>query len=177
MLRSLVALGAVAVLAGCGAVDGVKGSRGPEPCPAGAPELFVRDILPEPPPGTEIVAADPKTAKPIVDELRQETGEAVRSIRTRVVAEPDREYGTLLLLLNTDERTAGRDFLAGAKEGAKEVDAEVQDITIAGEEGALILTTDGAAAVGAVGDCTGLALYAATEAEVRAVAERIRQPE
>lgn len=177
MLRPLVALAAVAVLAGCGAVDGVKGSRGPGPCPAGVPELVVKDILPEPPRATEIVAADPKTAKPIVDELRQEGKGAVRSVRTRVVAEPDRAYGTLVVLANWDERNAGRDMVLGAKQSQDDFDAEIQDMTIAGEEAALVVQPGGAAAIGAVGECAGVALYAGTEAEVRAVAEKIRRAE
>jgi len=172
VIRSVVALAGVAVLAGCGGVgDAVKRSGGPEACPAGADELFVKDILPTPPPGTEIVAADPKTAEPIVEGLRKDAGGSMRSIRTRVVAEPDRRYGTLVVLMNADERMAGHDMVLGAKESGD----EIQDITIAGEEAALVVQPDGAAAVGSVGDCAGVALYAATEAEVRAVAGKLQR--
>ena len=122
-----------------------------------------------------LAGADPETAKPIVDGLRQEAAGSMRSIRTRVVAEPDRRYGTLVVLMNADERMAGRDMVLGAKESGDEIDAEIQDITIAGEEAALVVQPDGAGAVGSVGDCAGVALYAATEREVRAVAEKLQR--
>jgi hypothetical protein len=174
-VRTLVALGAAAVLTGCGAADSVKGSRAPGPCPDRVPELFVKDILPEPPRGTEIVAADSKTAKPIVDELRKEGGGAVRSTRTRVVAEPDRQYGTLVVLVNWDEDDAGNHMVLGAKQSEDEVGVETRGMTIAGEDAVLAVGPDGAGAIGAVGKCAGIALYASTEAEVRAVAERIQR--
>jgi hypothetical protein len=177
VLRPLVALVGLTVLVGCGAAQQAKGPKPAEPCPAGTVALKVKDVLPEPPPGTEIAAADPKSAKPVLDGFRQATGDGLRSMPTRVVVKRGRELGTLVVLLNADERMAARDLILGAKASADDAGAETKPLTIAGEDGALIVSSEGANAVGSVSDCTGVALFGVNEPEVRAVAEKLRRPE
>jgi hypothetical protein len=176
VLRHLVVLAGLAAMAGCGAADTAKGPRSGEPCPAGTTELTVKDVLPEPPPGTEIAAADPKNAKPVVEQFRQAADGGLRSVRTRVVVKRGRAVGTLVVLLNADERMASRDLILGAKASADNAGADTKPLTIAGDDGALIVSAEGANAVGSVGDCTGIALFGVNEAEVRTVAEKVRRP-
>jgi hypothetical protein len=174
MLRPLVALVGLAVAAGCGA-DNIKGARGPAPCPPGTAELGVKDVLPSPPPGTGIVPADPKGAGDVKDMLREEGGDAVRSISARVVAKPGRVNGTGVYVANIDERIDPRDLIAGATEAAKEVDVEPEPLTIAGADAVLVAGPGGVVATGAVGDCSAVTLMGQNKAQVRAVAEQLQR--
>lgn len=173
MLRQLVALGGAAVLVGCGAADSAKSPR-VEECPSGTAELGVKDILPDPPAGTEIVAPDPKSTKPIKDAFRQVGGDSLRSLRSRVVVKKGRAVGTLVMVMNADERINPRDVLLGARDSADKAGTKPEELTIAGQDGVLIVSADGANAAGTVGDCSGVTLFGATEDEVRAVAEKIQ---
>jgi hypothetical protein len=175
VLRPLVALVGLAIAAGCGA-DELKARRGPPPCPAGTPELGVKDVLPTPPPGTEIVPSDPKGAKPIKDALRQEAGDKMRSIYSRVVTKRGRVNGTGVYVSNLDEHVDPRDVIAGAGEAADDIDVEPEPLTIAGEDAVLVAGPGGVVASGKVGDCSVVTLMSQNEAEVRAVAEKIRPP-
>jgi hypothetical protein len=176
VLRQLVALAGVAVIVGCGAADSAKSPR-VEACPSGTAELGVKDILPDPPAGTEIVAADRKTTKPVEDAFRKTGGDSFKSLRSRVVVKRGRAVGTLVIVLNANERMNPRDVLLGARDSASESGAEPKELTVAGEDGVLVVSADGAAAAGTVGDCSGVTLFGPTEAEVRAVAEKVQRPE
>jgi len=176
VLRQLVALGGVAVLVGCGAADSAKSPR-VEECPSGTAELGVKDILPDPPAGTEIVAADRKTTKPVEDTFRKAAGDGFKSLRSRVVVKRGRAVGTLVIVLNANERMNPRDVLLGARDGASKSGAEPKELTVAGEDGVIVVSADGAAAAGTVGDCSGVTLFGPTEDEVRAVAEKVQRPE
>jgi hypothetical protein len=176
VVRPLVALVGLVFFAGCGAAEGIKTPRA-EACPAGTPEVGVKDVLPAPPPGTELIRTDPKGAKLVRDSLREEIGEGLRSISTRVVAKPDSEYGTGVYVMNINERMDSRDVLLGGKAGADEVGLEPKPITIAGEDGLIAVGPDGVAATGVVGDCSSVTLMGDNEAAVRAVAESLRRAE
>ena len=120
---------------------------------------------------------DPKSTKPIEDAFRQAAGKSLRSIRSRVVVKRGRAIGTLVIVLNADERINTRDLLVGARDSASQADAETKPLTIAGEDGVLVVGGDGVNAAGSVGDCSAVTLFGATEAEVRAVAEKIARAE
>jgi hypothetical protein len=176
VLRPVVALVCLAVVAGCGA-DSLKARRGPAPCPPGTAAVGVRDILPTPPPGTEIVRSDPAGARQVKDSLREEGGESLRSIYSRVVAKPGRVNGTGVYVANFDERIDPRDLIGGAAEAADEMDVEPERLTIAGEDAVLVAGPGGVVASGAGGDCSVVTLMGQNEAAVRAVAEEIRRAE
>jgi hypothetical protein len=173
--RLLVALVGLA-LVGCGAADRAKAPR-VEACPSGTAEVGVKDVLPAPPAGTEIVPPDRKSSKPIETALRNAAGESLRSLRTRVVVKRGRAIGTLVVVFNGKERAEPRDLLLGAKEGAEQAKVEPQPLTVADEDGVLVVSADGATAAGTVGDCSGVMLFGPTEAEVLAVAEKLQRAE
>jgi hypothetical protein len=162
--------------AGCGAADQAKSPK-VEACPSGTAELGVKDVLPDPPAGTEIVAPDRKSTKPVEDAFRKAAGDSLRSVRSRVVVKSGRAVGTLVIVLNANERINPRDVLLGARDSADEAGAEPKELTIAGEDGVIVVSADGAAAAGTVGECSGVTLFGPTEAEVRAVAGRVRAGE
>jgi hypothetical protein len=173
-MRPLVALVGLAVAAGCGA-DNIKNARGPAKCPAGTAEVGVKDVLPAAPPGTEIIRSDPKGSGDIKKSLREEAGDSIKSIYSRVVAKPGRVYGTGVYVANFDEAINPRDLIAGANVAAKEIDVEPEELTIAGEDAVLVSGPGGVVATGAVGDCSAVTLMGTKEAQVRAVAEQLQR--
>jgi hypothetical protein len=174
MLRSLVGL---AFVAGCGAADSIKTPLS-FACPDGTGEVGVKDVLSTPPPGTEIVPSDPKSAAPFKKSLREESGNTVRSIYSRVVARPGRTYGTGVYVTNLNERMDPRAIEAGAKAAEEEPGIEHQElITIAGEDALLLRGPGGVVVTGVAGDCSAVTLTGENEAQVRAVAESIRRAE
>jgi hypothetical protein len=175
VLRPLVALVGLA-LVGCGAADSAKTPR-VQACPSGTAEVRVRDVLPEPPAGTKIVPPDPKSTKPIENAFRQAAGDSIRSLRSRVVVKRGRAIGTLVIVLNADERMNTRDMLLGARDSAERANAEPKALTIAGEDGVLVVGGAGANAAGSVGDCSGVLLFGPTETEVTAVAGKLQRAE
>jgi len=176
LLVALVGLVGLAVVAGCGAADKAKAPR-VESCPPGVAELRVEDILPEPPSGTEIIRSDPKGAAQVKDPLRQALGDRLRSIHSRVVAKAGRLYGTGVYVLNLNQRVNSRQVIIGAQATAKEVGAEPQPFTIAGEDAVLVPQGEGVTASGVVGECSSVQMMAPTEAQLRVVAEKIRRAE
>ena len=178
MLRPVVALIGLAVVAGCGATERAKKPR-VEACPPGVAELRVEDILPEPPPGTEIIRSDPKGAAEVKDPMRKALGNRLRSINSRVVAKAGRLYGTGVFVLNLDQRVNPSQVIVGAEATADELGAEPQKFTIAGEDAVLVPQGEGLVASGVVGECASVTLMApnSNEAQLRAVAEKIRRAE
>ena len=176
-LRSLpLTVLCVLTFTGCGAADSIKTTQAMA-CPADEPQVRVKDILPVPPPGTELVSADPQGAKPIKDELRSELGDTLRSVSSRVVAKRGRAMGAGVFVVNIDERMEPSEVIRGAEASADELGIDPQPITMAGEEGVLAIGPEGAVATGAVGECSAATIIAADEAEVRAVAESLRRAE
>lgn len=172
--RSLPLLLALLVVAGCGAGD-LKAEPDNSPCPAGVPQLKVKDVLPEPPLGFEIVPPDPNEVAPVRDALRQQLGERLRSLRARKVIKRGDVTGTLVYVTNNSERFNPRDLLLGADDIAEQVNAEPQPLTIAGEDGLIAAGPSVVAAGGAAGECAGVTLVGDTEADVRAIAAKIRR--
>jgi hypothetical protein len=178
VLRPLVALIGLAVVAGCGAAERAQKPR-VEACPPGVAELRVEDILPEPPPGTEIIRSDPQGAAQFKKPMRQALGDRLRSINSRVVAKAGRLTGTGVFVLNLDQRVNPSQVILGAEATADELGAEPQEFTIAGEDAVLVPQGEGLVASGVVGECASVTLMApnSNEAQLRAVAETIRRAE
>ena len=172
--RSLPVL--LAVLAGCGAGDLKTSEPDSSPCPAGVRQLKVKDVLPEPPLGFSVVPPDPSQVGPVRAQLRQRLGEHLRSAPARLLIKPrDVTATTLVYVTNMDERYDTRDLLLGADRIAEEVNAEPQELTIAGADGIIAAGPSVVVAGGAVGECAGVSLVGDTEADVRAIAAKIRR--
>jgi hypothetical protein len=173
--RSLPLLLALLVVAGCGAADLKSESPDTSPCPAGVRQLKVKDILPEPPPGFEIIAADPNEVAARRDALRQQVGARLRSLRARKVIKPGDVTGTLVFVVNNTERFDPRNLLLGADQIAEQVNAEAQPLTIAGQDGLIAAGPSVVLASGAAGECAGVTLVGDTEPDVRAIAAKLRR--
>jgi hypothetical protein len=76
---------------------------------------------------------------------------------------------------NNAERYSSRDLLLGADEVAEQVNAEPQELTIAGDDGMIAAGPSVVVAGGGVGECAGITLVGDTEADVRAIAAKIRR--
>ena len=163
-----------AALAGCGDDDSGPGSTTrvvDEPCPAGTPELAVRDVLPKPPPGMALL----RVPKDQIAQARQafETGfgDKLRSVKLAVVAPKGRQVGTGVGVLNlTVDNGAGTPPQTSSTRKA---------LTIAGRDGVIRVTPGGGptSASGTVGDCGIVVVNGTDEATVRRVATALRQPE
>jgi hypothetical protein len=174
--RSLPVPLALLALTGCGAADLKTAEPKATPCPGGVRQLKVKDVLPEPPLGFSVVPPDPSQVGPVRAQLRQRLGEHLRSAPARLVIKPrDITATTLVYVTNIDERYDTRDLLLGADEMAEQVNAEPQELTIAGDDGVIAAGPSVVVAGGAVGECAGITLVGDTEADVRAIAAKIRR--
>ncbi|HEX5620560.1 MAG TPA: hypothetical protein VFX51_19225 [Solirubrobacteraceae bacterium] len=81
---------------------------------------------------------------------------------------------TLVFVINSAERWLSRDLLLGADQPAERLNGEPQKLTIAGEDGLLVSGTGMVMASGSAGECTGVTLLGSREADVRAIAAKIR---
>jgi hypothetical protein len=167
---------ALLVIAGCGGAGELK-NTGPDdtPCPAGVRELKVKDVLPEPPPGFKIVAPEPSEIGPIRHALRERLGHTLRSLGARTVINRDDGASTHVFVLNNHELWLSRDVLLGADQVAERLDAEPEKLTIAGDDGLLVIGPSAVLASGSGGDCAGVMVLGSREADVRAIAAKIRR--
>lgn len=163
------------VLAGCGAADLKSAEPDNTPCPAGVRQLKVKDILPEPPPGFTIVPPEPTEVGPARRALRERLGEGLRSVGARAVIKRGDGASTLVFVINNSEIWLSRDVLLGAEQIAEQLNAEPQELTIAGEDGLLVAGTSMVLASGSAGECAGVTLIGSRETDVRAIAARIRR--
>jgi hypothetical protein len=175
--RPLIALVGLAVVAGCGAAEQAKQAKTPrlEACPPGVAALGVEDVLPELPPGTQLTESDKKGAAQVTDPLRRQLGDRLRGIRSGVVAKPGRVYGIGVFVLNLNQRVNPRQVIIGAEATARELGAETQPFTIAGQDGVLMPQGGGFVASGVVGECSSVMLMGPDEAQVRAVAKQLQR--
>ncbi|HEX5620561.1 MAG TPA: hypothetical protein VFX51_19230 [Solirubrobacteraceae bacterium] len=173
--RLPVAFAACAVLAsGCGNDDtnSARTVRAPEtPCPPSAPELTVRDVLPEPPAGTTLLRVRQREAEQAQEAFAAGFGDKLRTLHIAVVARKGRSVGTGIGVLNLTVR---------ADDGAPPETSETrQALTIASRDGIIGIPPGGGPtkASGSVGECGIVVINGPDEATVRRVAAAIRQPE
>jgi hypothetical protein len=149
-----------------GGRDAPRPSRGKgPPCPPGTDLVRVSDLVGRVPPGYDLarVAEEPL----VVDFLRVVLRGRLRLVETKVLLERGRRIGTGVTVLNAPERVSAQDFLAGALDGAQDTGMpRPRPIEIAGGEGVLVSTSDGAFAAAVVGTCAVVALTDGNEARL-----------
>ena len=159
-----------------GGRDAPRPSRGKgPPCPPGTDLVRVSDLVGRVPPGYELarVAEEPL----VVDFLRVVLRGRLRLVETKVLLERGRRIGTGVTVLNAPERVSAQDFLAGALDGARDTGLpRPRPIEIAGGEGVLVSTTDGAFAAAVIDTCAVVALTDGNEARLLRAASLLSRP-
>jgi hypothetical protein len=163
---------------GCGAGGRVEplDLRG---CPSGKDIVRATDVIGKPPPkGYVIDPGDKQRLKQIADQFKTTVGDSWRGYDARVLVRRKQVNGTAVIVINSDDKTTGRnDLIRGAEAGAKQAGQEAKPVTIAGQEGRILQTSDGAYIAMAPTDrCAVVLLLADREQLIRDAANVIPTP-
>jgi hypothetical protein len=156
---------------GCGQVEPLD-VRG---CPSGGDIVHATDVIGRPPPkGYEIDPGDKRALKAVADQFKAGLGKSWRGYDARVLLHHNEVNGTAVMVINSDDKTGGTDLIQGAEAGAKEAGQTAEKVTIAGQEGRMVQTSDGAyIAMAPTGRCAVVMLIADRAELVRGTAEAI----
>jgi hypothetical protein len=185
-MRTLVAglASAAIALSGCGGGDDEAAAGRPSStptadtehtsaggCPAGTKLVTVEDLVPDPAPGYSLAPSDPQATQPIVGTLRTALRKRWRDHDEKVLARNGAASGTLVLVINSTEKTGGTDdIVAGMTDSGR----GGEPITLRGQETKLVRMIDGAYFTAAVaGECAVVLLIADTEKQTRDAVEQL----
>jgi hypothetical protein len=168
----MVAVAALSVCGlGCGHVEPLD-VRG---CPSGDDIVHATDVIGRPPPkGYDIDPGDKQALKAVADQFKTRIGESWRGYDARVLVRHKEVNGTAVLVINSDDKTGGSELIRGAEKGAEEAGQTAEKLTIAGKEGRMVQSSDGAyIAMAPTGRCAVVMLIADRAELVRGTAGAI----
>jgi hypothetical protein len=172
MRRTLVVVGLSMCGLGCGQVQPLD-VRG---CPSGKDVVHATDVIGQPPPeGYDIDPGDKRALKAVADQFKTELGDTWRGYDARVLVRHEQVNGTAVMVLNSSEKIGdGGELIRGAENGAKEAGQTAERVTIAGHEGRMVPTSDGAyIAMAPSGRCAVVMLIADRPELVRDTADAL----
>ena len=189
-MRTFVAGLTLAAIAfgGCGDGDGKTAAERPSTtsaaeatttpagrCPDGTKRVTAAELVPDPAPGYALAPSDPAATKSIVTPLTTALGDRWRGHDEKVLARDGASSGTLLLVVNSTEKTGGNDdIVAGMLASANESGHKSEPITVRGQETQLVRTADDSyLTVGVAGECAVVMLISASEKEARDAVKQI----
>jgi hypothetical protein len=134
-------------------------------CPAGTKLVTAEELVPDPASGYSLVPSDPQATETIIGTLRSAIGERWRDHDANVLARDGASSGTLVLVINSTEKSGGTDDVVA---GMVASGAGGEPITLRGEQTKLVRTVDGAYLTAAsAGECAVVLLIADSESEAR----------
>jgi len=178
---------AVIAFGGCGDGEGKKAADKPSPsstaeagatpagpCPDGTKLVTADELVADPAPGYSLAPSDPAATKTIVTRLKTALGDGWRGHDAKVLARDGASRGTLLLVINTTEKTGGNDDIAaGMLDRANESGYKTEPITVGGQETRLVRNADSYATVGVAGECAAVMVVSTSEKAVHNAVEQI----
>src|SRR3954447_5310329 len=161
----MVRMLAVAVVAGlCGLGCGASpAAQRTAECPSGDDIVHATDVIGKPPPkGYLIDPGDKQRLAQIADQFKARLRDSWRGYDARVLVRPHKANGTAVMVINSDDDTSdGSELIRGAEDGAKQAGQKAEPVTIAGKEGRMLQTSDGAyIAMAPTGQCAVVLLLA-----------------
>src|SRR4051794_24346120 len=149
---------------------GAPGGR----CPPQIKPVTAQDLVSNPAPGYSLVPSDATSTKTIVTLLKAVLRDSRRGHDEKVLARDRASSGTLLLVVNSTEKTGGNnDIVSGILEGTKASGDKTEEITVRGQTTRLVRTGDGAyTTVAPAGDCAVVMLISDSEKELRRAAKQ-----
>jgi hypothetical protein len=157
---------------GCGHVEPLDVRS----CPSGKDVVHATDVIGQPPPkGYDIDPGDKQALKAVAEQFKARIGDSWRGYDGRVLVRHNEANGTAVLVINSSEKTGGSSALIeGAESGAKEAGQTAERLTIAGNEGRMVQSSDGAyIAMAPTGRCAVVMLIADRAELVRNTADVI----
>jgi hypothetical protein len=176
MLRMLAVAAAASLCGlGCGAGGRVEplDLRG---CPSAADGVRATDVIGKPPPaGYDIDPGDKQRLEQIADQFKATLRDSWRGYDARVLVRHKKRNGTAVMVINSDDETTdGSELIRGAEAGARQAGQKAEPLTIAGKEGRMLQTSDGAyIAMAPTGRCAVVLLLADRAELVRDAADVI----
>jgi hypothetical protein len=169
--RLLPLLALCAVLAGCGGDEEGEPFAESPPCPAGTPELKVRDVLPERPGRLVFGRADPEVVAQNEQVFKTGFGDTLRSISVEVVVKPSGRYHSVVMVVNMTKRNDPDELTDGSD------DMLTKRVTLGGHQGMLRHGGGEVTAVVAADPCAMVIIKAQDEADLRHVGAALDLPE
>jgi hypothetical protein len=140
-------------------------------CPEGTKPVTAAELVPHPARGYSLAPSDPAVTRAIVTPLKAALRDRWRGHDEKVLARDEASRGTLLLVINSTERTSGTDAIVA---GILDSGHDGEPITVRGEQTKLVRTADDTyVTAGIAGECAVLLLFAGTEADVRDAVKQI----
>ena len=144
-------------------------------CPDGTKPVTAKELVPDPAPGYSLAPSDPAAIKPIVTQFKTALGDRWRGHDAKVLARDGASNGTLLLVVNSSEKTGGNDdIVSGMLKSANARGYKTEPITVRGQETRLSETADDSyVTVAAAGECAAVMVLATSEKELRGAVKQI----
>ena len=138
-----------------------------------ADPVQAKALLSDPPSGYRVQDVPETDARDILEQFPQESRDDIAAV-TAVAAVKGDQAVVVTALTSANERLDPDEELRGFRQSAQ---AEVEEIEVGGETGAIQVLPEGALAVGTAGDCGAVLVVGQAEQPVREIAPALTLPD
>jgi hypothetical protein len=155
-------------LAGCGSAP-KPGAESDRACPEGTPSLTARDVIGSTPMGYVVDRGDRQAIAEAAEPITESIGATFRDYDARVLARRGASYGTVVLVVNANERAPSSEQVIRTQTANEEkLGTAGEPIAIGGADGRLSSAVDGSyLAMAPAGECAIVMLFDTREARLR----------